>query len=88
MAYRDDASDAMRKGAAGTYSVDKDDLGFQYVMPPPQGKWLPAYSSSSAANGGMGRTAMDWDSDQGTAGNEVGNDYDGDYDDRPFPQTS
>ena len=88
MAYRDTESDATRRGAAQDQQT-KGNHGFQYVMPPPQGKWLPAYSGAAGTgNGGMGKSAMEWDEDQGTAGNEVGNDYDGDYDDRPYPQTT
>ena len=88
MVYRDSESDADRRGAQMS-SRGKGEAGFQYQMPPHQAKWLPAYSGGAGAtNGGMGRTAMEWDSDLGSAGDEVGNDYDNDFDNPVFPQPS
>jgi hypothetical protein len=85
MAYRNSAADSGRKGAP---SKTKETEGYQYVMPQPRGKWLPAYSGGAgASNGGMGRTASEWDDEIGSAGDEVGNDYDNDYDSNsPVPQ--
>lgn len=80
MVYRDSESDAGRRGAAMS-SRGKGEAGFQYTMPQPWGKWLPAYGGVQGnTGGGMGKTAQQWDPEIGSAGDEVGNDYDGDYD--------
>lgn len=85
MVYRNEAADAGRKGSgAGTQTMRE--LGFQYEMPQAKGHWLPAYWGGTD---GMGKTRQEWDPDFGNAGNEVGNDFDGDYDDnQPYPTQS
>ena len=86
MDYRNTESDAGRKGAPGTASRGKAEAGFQYEMPQPRGRWLPAYSGTAGV-AGMGAPYFDYDPETGSAGDEVGNDYDGDYDSRdPQPQ--
>jgi len=75
MALRDTASDAMRKGAPGTHSITTRDIQTPVDCPPSKGHWLMAYS------GTRGQTAGQLDSDFGDAGNGVGNDNDGDWDD-------
>jgi hypothetical protein len=84
--YRNSEADAMRKGAPGTHSVGKQESGFQYVMPQPKGRWLPAYSGGAGVQA-MGVPDFEVDPEIGSAENEVGNDYDGDYDSNaPTPQ--
>jgi hypothetical protein len=72
MAQRNDASDVGRKGAP---NHTKQTHGYIYVPTTAKGKWLPAYS------GGTGRSAIEVDPDIGSADDEVGNDFDNDYDD-------
>jgi hypothetical protein len=67
MADRNTSADAGRKGAPSETKATK---ATQCTIPSPRGSWLPAYS------GGMGRTGFEVDPQLGTAGEEVGNDYD------------
>ena len=68
MAYPDSESDHGRRGSAK--SREKGDAGYQYTMPNPKGRFMPAYG------GGRGECAQDYDPDIGQAEDEVGNDAD------------
>ena len=67
MVYRNEESDVGRR--PGGKSRGKE-AGYEYTMPNPKGRWMPAYG------GGRGECAQDYDPDIGTAEDEVGNDAD------------